>query len=348
MEWNQTYGGVYYSHAYSVIQTGDKGFALAGWTSEEVEGHSDFWLIKTDSAGNVQWNQTYGGSGGEEASVVLQTCDGGYALAGWTNSFGAGSNDFWLVKTNSTGHMEWNQTYGGPDDDGVSSVIQTSGGGFALAGYTGSFGAGGSDFWLVETGSNGTHLWNATYGGGGYDIGTSIVQVDDGGYALVGHTDSFGAGGSDLWLIRTDSGGNMDWNRTYGGVLGDAGTSVVQTSDGGFAMAGRTESFGAGGTDYWLVRTDAAGGMLWSGAYGGAGDEFAVSMILTEEGRYALVGETDSSGAGGGDFWLVKTGSEAGLAWTDTTSGMITLYRGKTDIYWNYVRVRIWRVKETP
>ena len=149
MQWNKTYGGTSYDWAYALVQTSDGGYALAGRTASFGAGGDDFWLVKTDSAGNMQWNKTYGGTNDDMAFALVQTSDGGYALAGYTTSFGAGGLDFWLVKTDSAGNMQWNKTYGGTNNDMAFALVQTSDGGYALAGYTASL-ASGLDFWLVK------------------------------------------------------------------------------------------------------------------------------------------------------------------------------------------------------
>ncbi len=218
-------------------------------------------LCTSFAAAATGWSQTYGGSGDDEAYSLVQTRDGGYALAGYTNSFGAGSYDFWLIKTNSSGNMQWSQTYGGTGDDEAYSVVQSNDTGYAVAGSTDSYGAGETDAWLVKTDSSGNMQWNHTYGGRAQDGAYSVVQTIDGGYALAGYTNSFGAGSYDFWLVKTDSSGNMMWNKTYGGSGDDEAGCVIQTSDGGFALAGYTNSFGAGSYDFWLVKTDSFGGI---------------------------------------------------------------------------------------
>ena len=199
---------------------------------------------------------TYGGPLDDGISDMIKTKDGGYVLGGYTISFGAGNYDFWLIKVNATGAMQWNQTYGGTANDYPYAVIQTSDGGYALAGETNSSGAGNLDFWLVKTDATGNMQWNKTYGGTGADTGVAVVQNSDGGYAILGRTASFGAGGNDIWLVKTDATGNMLWNKTYGGTGNEAGNAMVQTSDGGYAIFGPTTSFAGGGQDAWLVKTD--------------------------------------------------------------------------------------------
>jgi len=192
------------------------------------------------------------------------------------------------------------------------SVIQTGDGGYVLAGYTRSYGAGGHDFWLVKIDSAGNHLWNRTYGGAYYDEAYSTVQTSDGGYALAGTIYTFGSIYADEsygYLVKTDSLGNMEWSKTYGGTDYITAHSVVQADDGGFAVAGRTRYFGAGNSDAWLVKTDSLGNTQWRKIYGGTQDEWVNSVIQTDDGGYALAGYTDSFGAGGEDVYLVKTES---------------------------------------
>ncbi|MCJ7422850.1 hypothetical protein MUP01_01085 [Candidatus Bathyarchaeota archaeon] len=201
-EWNKTYGGSADDSANSLVQTDDGGYALAGYTSSFGVGRRDFWLVKTDSAGSMQWNKTYGGAGFDVANCVVMTADGGYALSGYTNSSGSGSLDFWLVKTDASGNKQWDKTYGGTNDDAASSLVRTGDGGYALAGWTTSFGSGGHDEWLVKTDANGEMLWNKTCGGAGEDGAFSLVYTSDGGYATTGQTSSFGSGGLDFWLVK--------------------------------------------------------------------------------------------------------------------------------------------------
>jgi hypothetical protein len=271
----------------------------------------------------------------------VQTSDGGYALAGSNDSTAIGNGDFWLVKTDGSGNMMWNKTYGGTDYEGAYALVQTSDGGYALAGYTVSFGAGSTDAWLVRTDANGNMMWNKTYGGTWGDGAFALVQTSDGGYALGGTTGS--SGPADFWLVKTDGSGNMMWNQTYGGTLGDNAYALVQTNDGGYALAGKTLSFSGYNYDFWLVKTDANGNMQWNRTYGGIGDDRASALAKTADGGYALAGVTNSFGAGKADLWLVKTDLGSGLAWIDSSANTVTLYRGATDTYWNYVRVRLWK-----
>ncbi len=361
MEWNRTYGGTGNEYVYSMVQTSDGGYAVSSCTESFGAGYYDFWLIKTDETGTMLWNQTYGGTGHEYVYSMTQTDDGGYALVGYTYSGGPSSYDMWLVKTDSDGNMEWNRTYGGTSGDEARSVIQTIDGGYAIAGYTASFGVGGSDGWLVKTDSSGNIEWNQTYGGTNDERVTSLIETDGGGYAILGYTYSFGTGSADFWLIKTDETGTMLWNQTYGGTDADYGWSGVQTSDGGYAVAGHTYSFGVGNYDSWLIKTDETGNVLWNRTYGGGHSDSTYSIVQTVDGGYILAGSSASFGTDGNDFWLLKVDSNGslcaqwlkdwfryGLAWLSSTANDITLYRGANDFYWNYVRVRIWKIKDVP
>jgi hypothetical protein len=324
-EWAKTYG-IYENseEAYSLIQTDDGGFAMLGHTRHYFAGWvytDDFWLVKTDIDGNMEWNRTYGLPTTLYEEVgwsLVQTSEGGYALAGYAGTGGEDMIfDFWLVKTDSLGNMEWNQTYGGADTDFAYSVIQTSDEGYAIAGSTHSYGQGYNDVYLVKTDSDGNMQWNQTYGGAQYDGGKCVIPAGDGGYVIAGQTQSYGAGNYDVWLIKTDSAGNMQWNQTYGGTSADIVYSVVRTSDDGYAIAGKTKSFGAGNNDFWLIKTDESGNMDWNQTYGGTGSEEAWSLIQTDDDGFALTGWTYAFGS---SVWLVRTDSAGNMLWNQTYS----------------------------
>ena len=322
MQWNQTYGGASGETSGDMCLTSDGGYALVGRTNSFGAGGYDFWLVKTDATGTIQWNQTYGGTGNEYAYNVIQTDDGGYLLTGNTNSFGEGSNDFWLVKTDGSGNMQWNQTYGGTGSEIGLHVIQTGDGGYVIAGTADSFGAGSKDIWLIETDSTGIMQWNQTYGGAGDEWGyVSLEQTNDGGFAIACQTDSFGAGSLDFWLVKTDGSGNMQWNQTYGGTDFDGAIYMIQTEDGGYALAGFTSD---NGHDFCLVKTDLDGNLEWNMTYGGTGMEWAYHVIQTDDGGYLLTGDTNSFGAGNKDIWLVKT-DEYGVIPEGLTFGVMLL-----------------------
>jgi hypothetical protein len=308
-EWGQTFGGTSNDYGYSVQQTSDGGFIIAG-TTDSFGAGGDVWLIKTDNTGNEVWNRTFGGIGVEIGYYVQKIADGGFIITGYTSSYGAGSNDVWLVKTDSNGDEEWNQTFGGIYYDYGFSVQQTTDGGFIITGNTDSYGAGHTDVWLVKTDSNGDEEWNQTFGGSMWDFGRSIQQIVDGGYIIVGWTWTYDAGVYDVWLIRTDPGGNLEWDKKFGGNNADDGYSVQQTSDGGFIIAGDTWSYGAGSNDVWLVKTDSNGDEEWNQTFGGTNSDYGFSVQQITDGGFIIAGITYSYGAGSSDFWLIRIETE--------------------------------------
>ena len=308
VQWAKTYGGIDFDFAYSVQQTSDGGYIVAGYTYSFGAGWYDIFLIKTDANGNVQWAKTYGGTSRDYAYSVQQTSDGGYIVAGGTRSFGAGYYDIFLIKTDANGNVQWAKTYGGTDYDWAYSVQQTSDGGYIVAGETRSFGAG--DIFLIKTDANGNVIWTKTYGG---TSASSVHQTSDGGYIVAGGTSSFGAGGSDIFLIKTDANGNVQWAKTYGGTSDDYAHSVQQTSDGGYIVAGRTFSFGVINGDIFLIKTDANGNVIWAKTYGGTYWDDASSVQQTSDGGYIVAGYIDSFGAGGDNFFLIKTDANGNI-----------------------------------
>jgi uncharacterized delta-60 repeat protein len=325
--WTRTYGASDYDVAYSVQQTADGGYILAGWTASFGAGSNDFYVVKTDGQGDTLWTRTYGGSSDDEAFSVQQTADGSYILAGWTESFGAGSRDFYLVKTNSQGATLWTRTYGGSRDDRAFSVRRASDGGYIVAGYTYSFGVGTPSYanmYLVKTDGQGDTLWTRAYGGSRWEEARCVQPTADGGHIVAGTTNSFGAGTpsySNFWLIRTNSQGDTLWTRTYGGGSNEYAYSVQQTADGGYIMAGYTQSFGAGSVDFYVVKTNNQGDTLWTRTYGGSSIDWASSVQQTADGGYIVAGYTQSFGAGYYDFYVVKTNGQGDTLWTHTYGG---------------------------
>jgi hypothetical protein len=319
---NKTFGGSGADYAYSVQQTTDGGYILAGYTASFGAGDDDAWLIKTDADGNKVWDTTFGGSEGDCAWAVQKTSDGGYILAGGTDSFGAGYVDAWLIKTDANGIEQWNKTFGGSDYDEAWSVQQTSDGGYILAGITWSFGAGRCDAWLIKTDADGNKVWDRTFGGSEGDNAFAVQQTSDGGYILAGSTQSFGAGYVDAWLIKTDANGIEQWNKTFGGLGVDEAWSVQQTSDGGYILDGKTSSFGAGSSDAWLIKTDANGNKIWDRTFGGSSSDYAYAVQQTSDGGYILAGATYSFGVGASDAWLIKTDANGKKQWNKTFGGL--------------------------
>jgi hypothetical protein len=253
MVWNKTFGGTDNDRGEYVQQTTDGGYIIIGNTDSFGNGNYEIWMIKTDSIGNKTWDVIYGGGGNKIGRCVQQTTDGGYIITG------SSGGDIWLIKTNSTGKKEWDRTFGGANPDYGYYGQQTIDGGYIITGCTASFGAGSHDVWLIKTDSTGNMIWDRTFGGTERDYGWCVQQTTDDGYIIIGYTYSFGAGGSDVWLIKTNSTGNRTWDRTFGGKSNESGYGVQQTNDGGYIITGKTKTFGAGHHDIWLIKTNKDG-----------------------------------------------------------------------------------------
>jgi hypothetical protein len=317
----RTYGGIRYDISWDVQQTSDSGYIIAGTTSSYGAGIADVYLIKTNELGDTLWTKTYGGSSYESGYPVQQTSDGGYIVAGSTSSFGAGSYDVYLIRTNDLGDTLWTRTYGGSNSDVAYSVQQTSDGGYIVTGFTNSLGAGSSDVYLIKTNDLGDTLWTRTYGDTLSDTGSSVQQTSDGGYIIAGYSSSFGAGDVDAYLVRTNGVGDTLWTKTYGGNGDDYSHSVQQTQDGGYIISGTTSSFDAGSFDVYLIRTNDIGDTLWTRTFGGSDTDEGVSVDQTTDGGFVVFGYRDFVDLGTGDVYVIRTDASGDTLWTKTYGG---------------------------
>jgi len=253
--WTRTYGGPLFEDGYYVAQTSDSGYIIVGSTTSFGAGSNDVYLIKADASGDTIWTRTYGETLNDYSHSIAQTRDSNYVLARWTNSFGAGSYDVYLIKTDASGDTVWTRTYGGPSEDYGIFVTPTTDSGCVIAGLTSSYGVGGYDIYLIKTDVSGDTVWTKTYGGPLADWGYCVAQTTDGGYIIAGDRDNQ----SDAWLLKTNALGDTTWTKTYGGPNQESADAVAQTADGGYIITGYTTSYGAGGEDVYLIKTDANG-----------------------------------------------------------------------------------------
>jgi len=363
IKWEQTYGGSGGDYLYSTIPTSDDGYLLGGYTysnNGDIQsgnhGEKDFWVVKINSTGTIEWEQTYGGSGSDLLSSTIPTSDGGYLLGGSTRSNDGdiqsgnhGQDDYWLVKINSTGTIEWEQTYGGSSYDYFYSTIPISDGGYLLGGHSysndgdiQSGNQGDDDYWVVKINSTGTIEWEQTYGGSGRDWLFSTIPTSDGGYLFGGWTSSNDGdiqsgnhGDYDYWMVKINSTGTIEWEQTYGGSSGDLFYSTIPTSDGGYFLGGRTgsndgdiQSGNHGDYDYWVVKINSTGTIEWEQTYGGSNLDWFSSSIPTSDGGYLLGGSTHSNDGdiqsgnhGDFDYWVVKINSTGTIEWEQTYGG---------------------------
>jgi regulation of enolase protein 1 (concanavalin A-like superfamily) len=308
MQWQKTFGGSGWDRGWSVQQTSDDGYIVAGDTYSPGVDEGDIYLVKTDSDGNLIWHKTFGGSKCDWEGKVRQTTDGGYIIAGSTSSFGAGRDDVYLIKTDPNGNFLWQNTFGGSNWENGYSVQQTTDGGYIIGGK--AYGEGYQDVYLVKADSAGNLKWQKTFGGSGSDRGYSVHQTSDGGYIIAGRTASFGAGWLDVYLIKTDPNGNLLWQKTFGGSNDDVGYSVQQTSDGGYIIAGSTESAGYPDHDVYLTKVDSIGNLQWEKTFGGSFDDYGHSVQQTTDGGFIIAGVTSSFGARDYDVYLIKLSAE--------------------------------------
>ncbi|QMU27545.1 GEVED domain-containing protein [Adhaeribacter radiodurans] len=356
--WDKRFGGSDHEYLNRILQTLDGGYLLGGSSlsgisgdkTQDNRGDRDYWVVKVNAQGNKQWDKRYGGSGYDELKKVLLLPNGDYLLAGSSNSPASGDKtqesqggtDFWLVKISSTGAKVWDQRYGGNLNDDLNGIISTPEGGFLLAGTTASgrsgdkteLSRGGTDFWLVRVDKDGTKLWDKRFGGSGQDELYSLGRTNSYIY-LSGQSNSpangdksqGSQGGKDYWFLKIANNGTKIWDQRFGGSKNDELRGSIQTSDGGYLLAGYSFSDKSGnksqdsqgGSDYWLVKTDKNGDYQWDKRYGGEEAEELRAIIEAPEGGYILGGKSASGvsgdrtqpSQGGTDFWLLKVAPNA-------------------------------------
>ena len=318
-----------------------------GDVTEQFPGTANYWIIKLDESGSIQWQKSIGGHGYQNATSIQQTIDGGYIVAGYGHNISnpGGIFDYWIVKLNEIGTIEWEKNYGGSASDQAYSIQQTTDGGYIIAGYTRSIDGdvtenqGGIDCWIVKIDEIGTLQWQKTYGGSSWDIASSIQQTTDGGYIVAGSSKSNDGdvtgnhGNGDCWIIKLDETGAIHWQKLLGGSGEDRAESIQQTTDGGYIVAGYSNSndgdvtVNHGYFDYWIVKLEESGIIQWQKSLGGGGEDRARSIQQTTDGGYVVAGESYSydgdvtQNNGAYDFWIVKINELGTIKWQKTYGG---------------------------
>jgi hypothetical protein len=368
----KSFGGSSLDYASSIQQTTDRGYIVAGSSVSndgDVSGHHgsssyyDYWIVKLKKNGDIQWQKSLGGSFGDGASSVQQTIDSGYIVAGDSYSKDGDvsghhgshrSSDYWIVKLTKNGDIQWQKSLGGSSDDEATSIRQTTDSGYIVAGYSYSSDGdvssnrGKSDYWIVKLTKNGDIQWQKSLGGNGYDNANSIQQTTDGGYIVAGvsfsndgdvsrHHGSIGS--ADYWIVKLTKNGDIQWQKSLGGSADDWATSIQQTTDSGYIVAGWSSSnngdvsshHGSSGnhgtTDYWIVKLTKNGDIRWQKSLGGSGNDYANSIQQTTDGGYIVAGYSYSNDGdvsnnhGDYDYWIVKLKKNGDIQWQKSLGG---------------------------
>jgi hypothetical protein len=375
-QWDKRFGGTKAESHTSLIQTSDNGFLIGGVSYSDADGdktqnnwdalYLDSWVVKTDSAGNKLWDKDFGGTKGEFLVTQLETEDGDYLFCSSTSSDSSGDisqltrgmTDFWILKTDTGGTKIWDKRYGGSGNDVPYCVDKTLDGGFVLGGSSNSpisgdksqASQGGEDYWVIKVNSVGNKIWDRRFGGAASDILISIHFCKDGGYILGGYSYS-GVGGDksqlnwsggsqpDYWVVKVDSSGNKEWDKTFGGTGFDELTVLEEAVDGGFILGGISKSGISGDKtlanwdasnstfDFWVIKIDSVGNKQWEKVYGGVADEFSLRYLsVTKDRNYFLAGLSYSNisgnktenNAGPTQAWSLKIDSVGNILWDKT------------------------------
>ncbi len=358
IQWQKCFGGAGNEYAYSIQQTADGGYIIAGGGSQSTgditgnHGSIDFWIVKLNNVGVIVWQKSLGGTGVEEAEFIQETADG-FIIAGKSNSNNGdvtgnhGSNDYWVVKLDNSGVIVWQKSFGGSASDVAYSVQQTNDDGYIVFGTSSSIdgditgGHSGFDCWAIKLDSLGQIVWQKSFGGSGNDYGYNIRQTIDGGFVFAGASGSVDGdvtvsnhGGIDFWIVKLNNLGTIAWQKSLGGTGNEYAFSIEQTSDGGYIVGGASESSDGdltvnnGNQDYWVVKLDSLGTIVWQRSLGGAGNEYSSSNVKqTIDGGYILSVTSESINGditdnhGLNDYWIVKLNNIGAIEWQKTLGG---------------------------
>jgi hypothetical protein len=299
IQWQKRYGGSLNDVIYSIEQTQDGGYIMAGETNAVLPFLGLFWVVKINANGEVQWRKTYSQGW---AHFIQQTSEGGYVATGMN------MGKPWIVKLDANGSIQWQKKYAGILGDLAQFVQQTTEGGYIVAGMMKG------EVWVLKLNSVGETQWQKTYGNSCVDANFSIQQTQEGGYIMASVSLTFGAGYTDIWIVKLDPNGAIEWQKTYGGSGFDLAHAIQQTQDGGYVVAGWTGSFGAGDKDAWVLKLDANGEIEWQKTYGGSGFDLAHAIQQTQDGGYVVAGWTETFGAGDMDMWVLKLDSNGNMS----------------------------------
>ena len=299
-----------------------KSILIAGQKSTIYNGNGDAWIALLNKDGEKVWEDSFGGRGADGGNDVLGTSDGGYISVGYTNAYGSGKNDVWIIKTDFNGEKQWSRVYGGKLDDYGWGVTESDDGGYVIAGETFSFGSGQSDIYLLKIDSNGNMKWNTTFGGLAEDVAYSVVNSNDGGFIVAAQTKSYGKGGSDGMIVKFDSKGIKQWNRLFGGKGLDYLKSITVDSLKGYILAGGSRSFNDGDNQGWVLSVNNDGYLRWEKTYGDVGEDGFNMITRTKDGGFVAVGSSASFFSKGmKDVIMIKLDSAGQKLWMNLYGG---------------------------
>jgi len=321
ISWDKVFGGENHDLGSFVLFTNDKGCIVTGSTETFSRGLADLWLIKVDEEGNEQWNETYGGEKWEEGKGIELLDDNSYAVIGKTNSIGAGKTDLWIIKVDEEGNEQWNETYGGDKWEEGNSIKKTDDGGFILAGDTMSYSVGDYDAWLIKINENGEEIWNKSYGGIDTDAGRSVELTEDGGYIIAGETQSYGSGGTDIWIIKVNETGIEQWNKTIGTENEEYCNQIIISDDNAYVVSGHYivregDDFKLNG---FVVKIDDSGTILWEKIV--SDDKAVGTSSIDKISDGYIVGGFIGEDGDEQDFFIGKIDFSGNIIWTESIGG---------------------------
>ena len=366
--WQRTIGGSGDEYFYDLKQTDDGGYILGGASRSDISGEKteasngnlDMWVLKIDPNGEILWQNSIGGSAPDDLHTIELTSDGGYILSGESSSDISGDktensrgfDDFWIVKLDISGIVEWDKTIGGSDLDWFPQIRVTNDGYYVCGASSSNISGdkienaiGQDDYWLLKLDTFGNIVWQNTIGGVNTDFFQSLAATNDGGCIIGGFSDSDisgdktenSKGGHDYWIVKVDDAGNLEWDKTIGGADGDFLYSIIQTSDNGFLLTGRSASNISGDKtensqgldDFWIVKLDNLGNIQWQNTIGGNNSDKAYSTAQTIDGGYIIggysrsdiSGDKEENSQGNFDYWLVKLNDLGIIEWQNTIGG---------------------------
>ncbi len=368
LDWIKNYGGSGDDTGQAIISTNDGGYAILGFSNStdgdllgKATNVNDYWLLKLDADGNLEWTKTYGGSKDDRGQSLVQTTDGGYALTGYAmsddgdGSLNNGFHDNWVLKLDASGTIEWEKSFGFSGHDHSYDILQTKDNGFFFTGFLDITSAradgntekystltnhGVGEFWGTKITGLGEVQWRGYFGGTNNDRAHAVVASSDNGFVMAGFSESDDfdisntQGSYDFWLVKVDANGNMLWERSFGGTGIEISYDIANTLDNGYVVVGNTFSTDGdisenkGESDIWLVKVDDAGSVLWEQTYGGTRFDAAQAVISSKDGGYFVVGNSKSSDIeatknnGENDIWVLKTDSTGSLLWQNSFGGI--------------------------